>query len=269
MMPRDLILVRHGQSEGNIANTWSRAGDHSAFTTEFLNRHSTRLRLTNQGRAQAKAAGEWLKANGLTHFDRHYVSEYARAVETAALLDLPDAQWFMDFQLRERDHGRMDILPDNVRQEQFAEYLRYREMHLLYAPLPDGESVAQVCDRLRSNIVSTLHRELEGKRVIIVSHGDIMRAFRIIFERITADEYHVLDQANEPPFRIGNGQIIHYSRVNPADPAQVLPHFGWVRSVNPMQPEYAGHDWRAIVRKRYSNAELLALAELSPRLIEG
>ncbi len=120
MLPLDLVLVRHGQSEGNIANTRSRAGDHSAFTPEFLNRHSTRLRLTDRGRTQAKAAGEWLRANGLTQFDRHYVSEYARAVETAALLDLPNARWYMDFQLRERDHGRMDIIPDNVRQEQFA-----------------------------------------------------------------------------------------------------------------------------------------------------
>lgn len=269
MMPLDLILVRHGQSEGNIANTRSRSGDHSVFTPEFLNRHSARLRLTDKGRAQAKAAGDWLRKNGLTQYDRHYVSEYARAVETAALLDLPDAHWYMDFQLRERDHGRMDIIPDNVRQEQFAEYLRFRELHLLYAPLPDGESVAQVCDRLRSNIVSTLHRELGGKRVIIVSHGDIMRAFRIIFERITADEFDVLDREDGPDFRIGNGQVIHYTRVDPADPTHILPHFGWVRSVNPTQPEYAGHDWRAIVRKRYSNADLLALAELSPRLIEG
>lgn len=269
MMPRDLILVRHGESEGNVANSRSRAGDDSDFTPEFLGRHSAHWRLTDKGCEQAKAVGEWLKANGLTHFDRHYVSECLRAMETAALLGLPDAEWFMDFQLRERDYGLMDIVTDTDRKARYAEYLTQRERHLLFAPLPGGEPMAPVCDRLRGNIVSTLHRELADKRVIIVSHGDVMRAFRIIFERITADEYHALDQANEPSFRIGNGQIIHYTRVNPTKSTRVLPYFGWVRSINPTQPEYAGHDWRAIVRKRYNNAQLLAMVKGYPRLIQG
>lgn len=267
--PRDLVLGRHGQSEGNVASARSRAGDDSVFTPEFQARHSAHLRLTDLGQAQARAAGQWLKAEGLVNFDRHYVSEYVRAAETAALLDLPGAEWYMDFMLRERDYGLMDIVTDKARREEFAEYVRLREQHLLYAPLPDGESIAQVCDRLRGNIVSTLHRELAGKRVIIVSHGDVMRAFRIIFERITADEYNALDRADEPPFRIGNGQIIHYTCVDPADHTNVLPYFGWVRSVNPLQPEYAGHGWRRIVRKRYSNEALLQLANLSSRLING
>ena len=40
----------------NVANRRSRAGDDSAFTEEFLQRHSSRWRLTDLGRAQAQAA---------------------------------------------------------------------------------------------------------------------------------------------------------------------------------------------------------------------
>lgn len=267
MLPFDIVLVRHGESEGNIANKRSRQGDHSDFTPAFLNRHSTSFRLTEKGRAQAKLAGEWLKQNNLAYFDRHFVSEYARAVETAALLDLPNASWRLDFQLRERDHGLVDIVPNNVRQERYAEYMRLRQIHRFYTPTPNGESIANICDRLRNNIIDTLHRECSGQQVIIVSHGDLMQAFRVIFERMSADQYHELDQNNPTHFKIGNCQIMHYTRVDPDDPNHILPHLGWVRSVNPWDPKYAGHDWRLIERHRYSNAELMALAERYQRLV--
>lgn len=267
MLPLNLVLVRHGESEGNIANKRSRAGDNHDFTPDFLNRHSAKLRLTEKGKEQAKAAGQWLKDNDLAQFDRHYVSEYTRALETAALLNLPDARWYMDFQLRERDHGRVDIVSDEVRRTQFAEYIAQRKRHLFYAPWPDGESMAETCDRLRNNIIGTLHRELADKKVIIVSHGDIMRAFRVILERMPADVYHTVDSEDQPWFKIGNGQVVHYTRVDPFDSKHVLPRMGWVRSVNPFEPGFAGHDWKEIVRKTYSNEDLLALANSSTRLI--
>lgn len=38
-------------------------------------------------------------------FDNFYVSEYARAIETAALLGLEGASWKVDFMIRELDKG--------------------------------------------------------------------------------------------------------------------------------------------------------------------
>ena len=89
-LPMDLVLVRHGQSEGNIAKRRSEAGDNSAFTPEFRKRHSSSLRLTGRGRSQAQMAGIWLR-NEFPDFDRYLVSEYLRAMETAAHLSLPGA----------------------------------------------------------------------------------------------------------------------------------------------------------------------------------
>ena len=127
--------------------------------------------------------------------------------------------------------------------------------------------MADTCDRLRNNILSTLHRELADKKVIIVSHGDVMRALRVTFDRIMADEYHALDIEDPAWFKIGNGQVIHYTRVDPFDSKHVLPHMGWVRSVNPFDPNFAGHDWKEVVHKTYTNEELLALANRSTRII--
>ena len=60
-LPIDLVLVRHGQSEMNAAKRRSEAGDHSAFTKEFMERHSASFPLTDLGRRQAEQAGEYLQ----------------------------------------------------------------------------------------------------------------------------------------------------------------------------------------------------------------
>ncbi|GAB5037901.1 Hypothetical protein NocV09_12100080 [Nannochloropsis oceanica] len=104
----ELVLVRHGQSEGNVAYRRSLAGDHSLYSGEFLRRHSSKWRLTDLGRQQAEIAGEWLR-NEIPgkSFDRFYVSEYIRCMETAARLNIPDARWFAEVFLRERDWGHI------------------------------------------------------------------------------------------------------------------------------------------------------------------
>src|SRR3989338_10782285 len=120
MLPLDLVLVRHGQSEGNAAKRLSEKGDDSAYTPEFLNRHTASFRLTQKGREQAELTGNWLCKeffNHATGFDRYLMSEYVRAEETAALLNLPDACWYTEFNLTERDWGDLDNCPQSEREK--------------------------------------------------------------------------------------------------------------------------------------------------------
>jgi broad specificity phosphatase PhoE len=265
MFPHDLYLVRHGESEGNIANSRSRRGDHSDFTPKFMNRHSSDLRLTSKGRAQAKAVGDWFRENTLAKFSGFCVSTYARALETASLLGIHNAKWNVDDRLRERDSGSVDIIPNNLRQERMAEYLKllgHRPYHHFYTPLPDGESICDVTNRLHS--VVNLLDWANAHSVIIVAHGDVIRALRIIFEEILPDRYHELIEKNSDDFKIGNGQIIHYTRCNGH---VVSDYFCLVRSINPWNPQYAGHDWRAVKSQLYSKEELMALAEKFKRLV--
>jgi phosphohistidine phosphatase SixA len=44
---------------------------------------------------QAEIAGKWVKENIAERFDRYYCSEYTRAMETASLLDMKGAKWFV------------------------------------------------------------------------------------------------------------------------------------------------------------------------------
>lgn len=91
---KELVLVRHGESEGNIAHRRSLRGDHALYENQFFaRRHSSLWRLTNRGIEEAITAGKWLRENIDVGFDRFYVSEYVRAMETAAKLSLPGATW--------------------------------------------------------------------------------------------------------------------------------------------------------------------------------
>jgi NAD+ kinase len=263
-MPIDLVLVRHGESEGNVAFGLSKRGDHSHYTPEFLARHSSKWRLTDRGVQQARMAGEWLRANVAQTFDRYYVAEYLRAMETAAHLGLPGARWYCEFYLRERDWGMLDVMSFQERRERYGEELRRREMDAFFWTPPSGESLASMCLRI-DRVLDTLHRECADRRVILVCHGEVMWGFRVRLERMAQERYRELDQSHDPTIKIHNCQILHYTRRDPGT-GQVAAHLNWMRSVCPWDPGLSRNEWEVIGRPSYTNGGLLAVAERSPRL---
>ena len=264
-MPADLVLVRHGQSEGNVAVHASRAGDERYVTDSvFKARHSSHWRLTDLGITQAQQAGAWVRANVGSRFDRYYVSAYARALETAGHLGLPDAAWFIDARLREREWGREDLLSAAERELAVESRRERASTPFFWRPL-NGESMADVCMRVR-DFHETLHRETSGARVIVVCHGELMEAFRTTIERLTPQEYAAWTGSKDPFERINNGQVFHFSRRDPAT-GELSPHLSHWRSVSTSDLSLCDPSWRQLRRPVLTNAELLALAELEPRLI--
>jgi broad specificity phosphatase PhoE len=59
-MPRDLLVVRHGESEGNVAQAAVKRGDDSLMR-QLDTVHTELWRLSPLGRRQARAAGEWVR----------------------------------------------------------------------------------------------------------------------------------------------------------------------------------------------------------------
>lgn len=259
-LPNDIILVRHGESEGNLAYRQSRRGDDSAFTEEFRSRHGSLWRLTDKGRVQARMAGTWIRENISDRFDRYYVSEYIRAQETAALLGLSDAVWYRDFYLRERDWGDLELKTQIERAERFGEALKRRESDTFFWCPPNGESLAQLCLRI-DRVLHTLHRECEGKRVIIVCHGEVMWAFRVRLERMTQRKFRELEYSADIKDRILNTQILHYTRCDP-DSGDVAPYAQWMRSVCPTDLSLSRNVWECIERPTFSNEDLFAEVSL-------
>jgi NAD+ kinase len=266
-MPLDLILVRHGQSEGNVATDLSKAGDNRHYTKEFLNRHSSLWRLTDKGKLQAQTAGEWLKSNVNPHFGRYYTSEYLRAVETAMLLGLPNAQWFLEFYLRERDWGDMDVMTHEEREKRFAESIAAKKRDAFYWTPPNGVAIADLCLRV-DRVLETLHRECSDKSVVIVSHGEVMWGFRIRLERLTQQRFIELNRSRKPFEKINNCQILHYTRIDP-ESGVLMPYLGWMRSVCPWDLSRSSNEWQPIVRNRYSNKDLAKILERYPRVVNA
>lgn len=263
-MPADLILVRHGESEGNVESARARAGDPKAFAGEFQQRHSSLWRLTDHGLWQAEAAGLWIRREIGDRFDGYFVSEYIRAIETALTLRLPDAEWRRSFKLRERDWGQLDHLSHEDRTNTFAKEFERRKIDGFYWAPPGGESMAQMCDRIH-DIFDTLHREFDGKQVIIVCHGDVMWGFRVLLERIPIEDYLELDRSTAPRDRIHNCQILHYTRHDPATGRHDR-HFVALRSICPWDRSRARNQWQPIERKKLSNDELRVIVDRVPRI---
>ena len=267
-MPKNLFLVRHGQSEGNLVRKqFEKPNDESFFSNEFLELHESQFRLTELGIEQAKKAGQWFLEKNFTTFDRMLVSNNVRAMQTAAYLDLKNPNWMMDFNLRERDGGLFDVITPSKRDSHYADQQKfYNTQPFLFRP-PQGESIADVCQRIKI-VLDTLARECDGKNVIIVCHGHVMRAFRIILERMSLQKSNGLLLAKEEWARTPNGSIIHYTRENPFDSKQEVSNkFDWVRVVRPAGGGNLEDAFSKIERKKYSNKELLLEAEKNRNII--
>jgi NAD+ kinase len=262
MMPIDLVLVRHGQSEGNAAKRRSEAGDHTAFTQDFLNRHTSSFRLTERGREQARLTGDYLRRTFYDRgvvFDRCVTSEYVRAMETAALLSLPNAEWYRDVYLTERDWGALDSCPENEREEKFGTELQRRQVQPFFWRPPNGESFLQLCMRV-DRVLDTLHRECSDKRVIVVCHGEVIRAFQMRLERLSQERFKELTFTQHHELRIHNCQIVHYSRRHPTT-ERLESNANWKQAVRPSDVPLWQTSWERIVRPRFSNMQLQEEAE--------
>lgn len=261
-MPKNLLLVRHGQSEGNfVRKQFEENGDESFFTDEFLGLHESQYALTKLGVQQAKRAGAWFKKNGLLHFDRTLVSNNVRAMQTAAYLNLKDPLWMIDYNLRERDGGLFNVMTPSKRDQNYDDQQKfYKTQPFLFRP-PQGESIADVCIRIKI-VLDTMARECDGKNVIVVCHGHVMRAFRIILERLSLKKTNDLLLNVHEGDKVPNCSIIHYTRQNPVSKNQGLSdRFNWMRMIRPSGGGNPEDKFSIIIRRKYSNKDLLEEAE--------
>jgi broad specificity phosphatase PhoE len=268
MMPKNLFLVRHGQSEGNLVRkNFEETNDESFFSDEFLGLHESQYKLTELGVKQAKMAGKWFEDNNFTQFYRMLVSNNVRAMQTAAHLNLPHPpEWMMDFNLRERDAGLFNVILPSKRDTDYPDQQKfYNTQPFLFRP-PQGESIADVCQRIKI-VLDTLARECDGKDVIIVCHGHVIRSFRIILERLSLHKSNKLLLGESDSDRVPNCSVFHYTRQNP-NGTNVMDKFGWMRMVRPAGGGKNNSNFFPIERKKYTNEELLEEAEKNRTMTE-
>ena len=188
-MTYTLILLRHGNSEWNQRNLFTGWVD---------------VDLSDQGRAEAKRAGELIAESGVLP-DILYTSVLKRAIHTAQIaLDAADRDWIdvkRSWRLNERHYGSLQGLDKaetlaKYGPEQFQTWRR--SFDVPPPPLPDDsefsqvndpryaglgdelprtESLKLVIDRMLPYWESDIKKDLAaGRTVLVTAHGNSLRA---------------------------------------------------------------------------------------------
>lgn len=217
----DLILLRHGQSEWNELNLFTGWQD---------------VDLTSQGEAEAEVAGQLLA--GLTDLDLRvlHTSVLTRAIRTAEItLHEAGRSWLpvkRSWRLNERHYGDLtgknkketadqfgadqvklwrrsyDVPPPPLPQGDARSSLgdpRYRDVPAEFIPATEclKDVVARVTPYFSGVIVEDLRREaVRGGAVIIVAHGNSLRALRMVLQHIAEDDIAELEIPTGIPYRI-------------------------------------------------------------------
>lgn len=196
----ELLLVRHGESAGNVAA--AQAAENGAELIEVPSRDAD-VELSETGREQAIALGEGLaRLPEDRRPDAVWCSTYVRAQQTAELameaagLDL---RLRLDERLRDRELGVLDMLTVAGVEARFPEEAaRRRWLGKFYHRPAGGESWADLALRMRS-LMADLERFQGGERVLLVCHDAIVMTFRYVCEGLT--ESQVLGIAHDDPVR--------------------------------------------------------------------
>lgn len=270
-MPNDLVFVRHGESEANIAQSADKLGGRHANHAAIFGRPDWQQRLSSRGVRQATLARKWLDEHlgGAASFHLRYFSPFLRTRETAGYLGGPECgDWIMDDRVIERSWGTYGMKTREERERLYAEIVAMHSQSPWYTTLPDGESRYEVSDRFR-DFQGTLHREAAGLRVLVVTHGDFMGIARYNVERMLPEQFEEVERDKTQSIR--NCTILHYSRVNPTDAGDVRDKLSFRRIVNPTDGAASpfGGQWRELPpRPKFTGAELLEQARRkAPRLI--
>ena len=107
----------------------------------------------------------------------------------------------------------------------------------LYWRPPGGESICDVAENRVRNFLETLHRECSDQTVLAVTHGEFIRATRIVLERI--DDETFTRWETDPAQYTHNCAVFHYTRVVPdgevgTAPGRLMPRISFLRRAHPV-----------------------------------
>jgi broad specificity phosphatase PhoE len=207
--PAALWFVRHGESEGNLADV--RAHQAGASRLE-LDARDADVELSPTGHRQAEALGHWFSK--LERGDRPtkiVSSPYARAASTAGAIAKPlglSGDLALDERLRERDLGMFDGLTGMGIRDLFPDEAerRTRIGKFYYRP-PGGESWCDVALRVRS-FLTDVRDTMRNERLLLVSHQAVIANFRYVLEDLSEAALMEIDAG--PP--LANCSITTYRR---------------------------------------------------------
>jgi len=231
-----IVLLRHGQSQWNLENRFTGWVD---------------VDLTEQGRSEARQAGELLRSKGF-QFDRAYTSVLKRAIRTLWItLDALDRIWVpvhKKWRLNERHYGALTGLNKAETAARYgeAQVLKWRRAYDVrpdpltpshefwpghdprYAGidptlLPATECLKDTIDRVIPVWEQSIAPRVKaGERILVAAHGNSIRALIKYLERMSEVDILALNIPTAQPLVIElDEQLQFVSRRYLADPAVI------------------------------------------------
>lgn len=225
---RHLVVVRHGESEGDV---W-RAARKIGLLTYSIVRDPSQHELTKRGREQMAAVGGWLVRNvmepcGISSFDFYANSPLLRARQSAESLEMGE-NWQSEPLLSDRDRGRFKMPPDEHKARFPKSYNRMMKDPLNWKP-PGGRTIASMI----SNEISSFEEMIEDYQfVLAVTHREWAWGSLVKFAGFSHDEAgrYNTDQ-------IKNGQTFEFTNLDPVSGEITGSPYRFWRSVCPWQEE--------------------------------
>ena len=194
---KNILLIRHGQSEWNKLN----------LCTGFKN-----IELSEQGIDEANKAGQNFK-NFNIKFDIVFTSELKRAQETAKIILKNLDQWdhlysegkiITDIKLNERDYGDLTGLNKKETADKFGEEQVHKWRRGYSDQPPNGESLEDVVRRVKIYFEESINpaiQSADNNNILIAAHGNSLRALLIVM--------NIYDPSNINSVELSTGVPIH------------------------------------------------------------
>jgi 2,3-bisphosphoglycerate-dependent phosphoglycerate mutase len=206
-----LILVRHGQSQWNLENRFTGWVD---------------VPLTDKGEQEARQTGKQLKAQGIV-VDKCFVSPLSRAQRTASLIREELGQSFTfteSAEIIERFYGSLtglnkaetaetygeeqvhlwrrsyDIAPPALTEDDAYHPSNHEPFRGFSFHVPLTESLKDVVERVEPFWNNILKPQMQpGKTILLVAHGNSIRALIKLIRGISDDDIKDLEIATGVP----------------------------------------------------------------------
>ena len=190
MKSRNLVLVRHGQSEWNAKNLFTGWKDPG---------------LTDQGLAEAKNAGKLILDESI-QFDFMYTSMLSRAQKTGdiilGVLNHKEIPIVKNEALNERDYGSLAGLNKDDARKKWGKEQVHIWRRSFDIPPPDGESLKDTADRVLPYFeAEIMPKVVSGSSILIAAHGNSLRALIMKLDSISPEDIVKLEIPTGAPIQ--------------------------------------------------------------------
>tara|TARA_B100001109_G_scaffold245105_1_gene232529 strand:- start:676 stop:1308 length:633 start_codon:yes stop_codon:yes gene_type:complete len=190
MKSRNLILVRHGQSEWNAKNLFTGWKDPG---------------LTDRGVSEAKNAGKLILEQEI-EFDVMYTSMLSRAQKTGdiilGILNHKEIPIIKNEALNERDYGSLAGLNKDDARKKWGEEQVHIWRRSFDMPPPDGESLKDTADRVLPYFeTEIMPKVISGSSILIAAHGNSLRALIMKLDSISPEDIVKLEIPTGAPIQ--------------------------------------------------------------------